>query len=70
MGCYRRLDYFNNGHGAVALRYLATGNPSFFDWRVNTSGWIANFLPNLESEIGAALTFASMVLVYWPSPRK
>jgi hypothetical protein len=38
--------------------YLATGNPSLIDWHVDTPWWIADFLPNNESEIGMALVFA------------
>jgi hypothetical protein len=49
--------------------YFASGNPSLIDWHATTPWWIADFLPNVESEIGAALVFASMVLIYWPSGR-
>ena len=49
--------------------YFATGNPSLIDWRANTPWWIADFLPNIESEIGMALVFAGMVPLYWP-PRR
>ena len=47
--------------------YLATGNPSLLDWHANTPWWIADFLPNIESEIGIALVFVSMAPIYWPS---
>ena len=49
--------------------YFATGNPSLIDWRTNTPWWIADFLPNIESEIGMALVFAGMIPLYWP-PRR
>ena len=49
--------------------YFATGNPSLIDWHAHTPWWIADFLPNIESEIGMALVWASMVPMYWPSPR-
>jgi hypothetical protein len=35
--------------------YWVTGNPSLIDWHANTPWWIADFLPNFESEIGMAL---------------
>jgi hypothetical protein len=49
--------------------YFATGNRSLIDWHANTPWWIADFLPNIESEIGMALVCAGMVPIYWPSRR-
>ena len=49
--------------------YFATGNPSFIDWHAYTPWWIADYLPNIESEIGMALVFAGMVPLYWPARR-
>jgi hypothetical protein len=49
--------------------YLATGNPSIIDWHANTPWWIADFLPNKETEIGMALALVGMIPVYWPSQR-
>jgi hypothetical protein len=46
--------------------YLVTGNPSFVAWHANTPWWIADFLPNVESEIGAALAVGGMIPIYWP----
>ena len=46
--------------------YLVTGHPSLIDWRADTPWWIADFLPNIESEIGLALVCVGSVLVYWP----
>jgi hypothetical protein len=46
--------------------YYATGNPTLFDWHANTPWWIADFLPNIESEIGMALVCVGMVPIYWP----
>ena len=46
--------------------YFVTGHPSLVDWHSNTPWWIADFLPNLESEIGMALAFGGMVPIYWP----
>ena len=47
--------------------YFATGNPPLFDWAKHTPWWIADFLPNIQSEIGMVLVYASMVLIYWPA---
>ena len=47
--------------------YFATGNPSLIDWHAYTPWWIADYLMNIESEIGMALVFAGMVPLYWPS---
>jgi hypothetical protein len=49
--------------------YLATGHPALVDWHSSTPWWIADYLPNIESEIGMALICAGMVPIYWPSWR-
>jgi hypothetical protein len=49
--------------------YFATGNRSLVDWHANTLWWIADFLPNIESEIGLALAIIGMVPIYWPIRR-
>ena len=46
--------------------YYAVGNPSLFDWHAHTPWWIADFLPNIESEIGMGLAFAGLLPIYWP----
>jgi hypothetical protein len=46
--------------------YFVTGSPSFFDWAKYTPWWIADFLPNIQSEIGMVLVYGSLVLIYWP----
>ena len=38
--------------------YFATGNPSLVDWAALTPWWIADFLPNIECEIGMVLVVA------------
>jgi protein-S-isoprenylcysteine O-methyltransferase Ste14 len=47
--------------------YFVTGNPSLVDWHTYTPWWIADFLPNIESEIGLVFVCAGTVLTYWPS---
>lgn len=49
--------------------YFVTGHPALVDWRRLTPWWLAEWLPNLEAEIGMALVFVGMVLYYWPSRR-
>lgn len=49
--------------------YFAIGNPPLIDWHANTPWWIADFLPNIESEIGMVLAFGGMVPIYWPPQR-
>jgi hypothetical protein len=49
--------------------YFTTGNPSLIDWHARTPWWLADFLPNIESELGMVLVFAGMVPIYWPSRR-
>jgi hypothetical protein len=47
--------------------YFRTGAPSLIDWHAHTPWWIADFLPNIESEIGMALICIGSVLIYWPT---
>ena len=49
--------------------YFATGNPPLIDWHASTPWWIADFLPNIESEIGMVLVFAGMIPLYWPTQK-
>ncbi len=49
--------------------YFVTGHPSLIDWRADTPWWIAEFLPNIESEIGMSLAFIGMAPIYWPAQR-
>jgi hypothetical protein len=49
--------------------YFATDHPSLVYWHAYTPWWIADYLPNIESEIGMVLVFAGMVPLYWP-PRR
>ncbi|MGB6507315.1 MAG: hypothetical protein WBF07_04095, partial [Xanthobacteraceae bacterium] len=46
--------------------YLVTGHPSLFDWSATTPWWIADYLRNVESEIGMALMLGGMIPIYWP----
>jgi hypothetical protein len=46
--------------------YFVVGSPSVIDWAAHTPWWIADFLPNLESEIGMVLVLVGMVPIYWP----
>jgi hypothetical protein len=41
--------------------YLSKGHASLFDWKSATPWWISSFVPNLEAEIGLALSFASAI---------
>jgi hypothetical protein len=46
--------------------YFTTGHPSLIEWRADSPWWIAEFLPNVESEIGMAVMLIGMVPIYWP----
>ena len=45
--------------------YFVTGHAPLVDWPGLTPKWIAEFMPNLESEIGLATMIAAMVPAYW-----
>jgi hypothetical protein len=47
--------------------YFATGSPSLIDWHAHTPWGIADFLPNVQSEIAIVLMLIGMVPIYWPS---
>jgi hypothetical protein len=47
--------------------YLVAGHPSLIDWHASAPWWIADFLPNIESEFGMLLCIAGMVPMYWPA---
>jgi hypothetical protein len=49
--------------------YFITGTAPLIDWRAYTPWWIADYLPNIQSEIGMALICIGTALVYWPSQR-
>jgi hypothetical protein len=46
--------------------YFATGNPPLIDWHTSTPWWIADYLPNIESEIGMVWQRSK---IYWPRAR-
>ena len=48
---------------------FAGGHRPIVDWPDFAPWWIAEFLPNLESEIGMVLVFAGMIPLYWPARR-
>ena len=47
--------------------YFVTGHPALIDWRGITPWWFADWLPNIEAEIGLALVLVGMIPIYWPS---
>ena len=54
------------GMGLWLYGYFVTGHPSLIDWHARSPWWIADYLPNIESEIGILLAFVGMVPIYWP----
>jgi hypothetical protein len=49
--------------------YFSAGSPPMINWHAYTPWWIADFLPNINSEVGMALMFAGTALTYWPPQR-
>jgi uncharacterized membrane protein YGL010W len=47
--------------------YFAMGRPPLIDWQAHTPWWIADALPDFESEIGMTLCFVGTALIYWPT---
>jgi hypothetical protein len=57
----RRLVIYAAGFAIWLFGYLSKGHASLFDWKSATPWWISSFVPNLEAEIGLALSFASAI---------
>ena len=49
---------------------FVTGTPSLIDWKSNAPWWIADYLPNMESEIGVVLACLGSLAPYWPRQRQ
>jgi hypothetical protein len=45
--------------------YFVTGTPSLIPWGNFLPPWAAEWLPNLEAEIGLVLIVAGSVPLYW-----
>jgi hypothetical protein len=60
---------FLAGSALWTYGYFVSGHPSLIDWQGRAPHWIAEFLPNIESEIGMLLCFGGMVPMYWPARR-
>lgn len=50
--------------------YFEPGHPSLIDWHRISPWWIADWLPNLESEMAMILVFAGLIPIYWPQNLK
>jgi hypothetical protein len=46
--------------------YLSSGHAALLDWPAYSPWWIADFLPNVESEVGMILMLAGAGASYWP----
>ena len=45
--------------------YFATGTPALIAWASFLPDWAADWLPNLEAEIGMALLIVGSIPAYW-----
>ena len=57
------------GSATYLYGYFVGGHPPMVDWHARTPWWIADFLPNLECEIGMLVCVVGMVPMYWPTGR-
>lgn len=48
------------------IGYFTTGTPSLIDWTLYAPGWVASFVPNVETELGFVLMIVGCVPMYWP----
>jgi hypothetical protein len=49
--------------------YFEPGFPPIINWTV-ISPWLAPWLPNLQAEIGMAMSLGALIPIYWPSPKR
>lgn len=45
--------------------YFVSGHPPLVDWPGLAPHWIAEFLPNIEAEIGLVVMILAMIPAYW-----
>lgn len=45
--------------------YFAGGSPSIFDWPVFAPQWIAEYIPNLQTEVGMVLALLGSIPLYY-----
>jgi protein-S-isoprenylcysteine O-methyltransferase Ste14 len=50
--------------------YFVIGHPPLINWHASTPWWIADYLPNIESEIGMLMICAGAIPLYWPARRE
>jgi hypothetical protein len=46
--------------------YFLSGHAALLDWAAYTPWWVADFLPNVEAEVGMALMCLGTGASYWP----
>ena len=49
---------------------FVTGTAPLIDWKSNAPWWIADYLPNMESELGLVLVCLGSLAPYWPRQRQ
>ena len=57
------------GFAAWGYGDFVTGHPPIVDWPSLAPNWIAEFIPNLEAEIGLIIMILAMIPAYWRSNR-
>jgi hypothetical protein len=50
--------------------YLVTGTKSLVDWASISPAWVADFMPNLEAEMGMLVMCIAMVPLCWNALRQ
>jgi hypothetical protein len=63
------LDRINPWHGPVDLCIFLTGTLPLIPWGNFLAPWAAEWLPNLEAEIGLVLVIAGSIPLYWEMRR-
>ena len=50
--------------------FVTGTHPPLIDWKSNAPWWIADYLPNMESELGLVLICLGSLAPYWPRQRQ
>ena len=54
------------GMALWAYGLFVTGTAPIIDWKSNAPWWIADYLPNMELELGLVLVCLGSLAPYWP----
>ena len=58
------------GGGLWLYGYLVTGTQALVNWASISPTWVAEFMPNLEAELGMLVMCIAMVPLFWNATKQ